>query len=98
MKTLSTPLPVTPDSVIDSVYNEQTANYRPKKKPHKKKSAYKHPSRSDGKAWDTKFRLYESRWLCTSIEHKKYMKEYLNRAYRRKTKQEKPDAKVDDET
>ena len=36
MKTLSTPLPVTPDSVIDSVYNEQTANYRPKKKPHKK--------------------------------------------------------------
>lgn len=63
-------LPVTPDSVIDSVYNEQTANYRSKKKPHKKKSAYKHPSRSDGKAWDIKFRLYESRWLCTSIKHK----------------------------
>ena len=37
-----------------------------------KKSAYKHPSHADGKAWDTKFRLYESRWLCTSIEHKKY--------------------------
>lgn len=42
MKTLSTPLSVTPDSVIDSEYNEQTANYRHKKKPHKKKSDHKH--------------------------------------------------------
>lgn len=42
MKTLSTPLPVTQDSVIDSEYNEQTLNRRRKKKPHKKKSDHKH--------------------------------------------------------
>lgn len=63
-----------------------------------KKSAYKHPSRSDGKAWDYKLRFLERRWFCTSIEYKKYMKEYLNRAYRRKGKREKLDTEVDDET
>lgn len=60
-----------------------------------KKSAYKHVTGKQNGIW---WRLYESRWLCTSIEHKKYMKEYLNRAYRRKGKQEKLDTEVDNET
>lgn len=42
MKTLSTPLPVTPDSVIDSEYNEQTPNCRRKKKQYRKRSDHKH--------------------------------------------------------
>ena len=42
MKTLNTPYTTSADSVIDSEYNEQTANYRYKKKPHKKKSDHKH--------------------------------------------------------
>ena len=60
-----------------------------------KKSAYKHVTGKRSGIW---WRLYESRWICTSIEHKKYMKEYLNRVYRRKGKQEKLDTEVDDET
>lgn len=42
MKTLNTPYTTSADSVIDSEYNEQAANYRYKKKPHKKKSDHKH--------------------------------------------------------
>lgn len=42
MKTLSTPLPVTQDSVIDSEYNEQTPNRRRKKKQYRKRSNHKH--------------------------------------------------------
>lgn len=62
-----------------------------------KKSSYKHPSRDDGKAWDTKYRLLESCWLCTSNEHKKYMKEYLNRVYRRKGKQQMQEEELYDD-
>lgn len=42
MKTLSTPLPVTPDSVIESEYNEQTPTRRRKKKQYRKRSNHKH--------------------------------------------------------
>lgn len=42
MKTITTPLPVTPDSVIESDYNEQTPNHRRKKKQHRKRSNHKH--------------------------------------------------------
>ena len=42
MKTLSTPLPATPDSVIDSEYNEQTPTRRRKKKQYRKRSNHKH--------------------------------------------------------
>lgn len=42
MKTLSTPLSVTPDSVIESEYNEQTPNRRHKKKQYRKRSNHKH--------------------------------------------------------
>ncbi len=42
MKTLSTPLPVTPDSVIDSEYNEQTPHSCHKKKQYRKRSKHKH--------------------------------------------------------
>ena len=60
-----------------------------------KKSSYKHVTGKQNGIW---WRLYESRWLCTSIEHKKYMKDTLNRMYRRKGKQEKleQEAETDD--
>ena len=49
MKTLSTPLSVTPDSVIESEYNEQTPNRRHKKKQYRKRSNHKH--------------VYENAWV-----------------------------------
>ena len=42
MKTITTPLPVTSDSVIESDYNEQTPNRRRKKMQHRKRSNHKH--------------------------------------------------------
>lgn len=42
MKTLSTPLSVTPNSVIESEYNEQTPHICRKKKQHRKRSKHKH--------------------------------------------------------
>lgn len=49
MKTLSTPLSVTTDSVIESEYNEQTPKRRHKKKQYRKRSNHKH--------------VYENAWV-----------------------------------
>lgn len=59
-----------------------------------RKSSYKHVTGKQNGTW---WRLYESRWLCTSIEHKKYMKEYLNRTYRRKGKQQMQEETLNDD-
>lgn len=57
-----------------------------------KKAQYK--KTKGGKSWDFEYQLAECRWfgLIANSKRKKWIKDSLTRSYRRKQKQEKPDA------
>lgn len=64
-----------------------------------KKAEYRTPSRKDGKAWDFKWLLEESKWYAikTNRKEKKFLKDSLTRSYRRKQRQGKLDAEQEQE-
>lgn len=54
-----------------------------------KKSSFK---RLTGRDNDVKWRLIESRYVCTTRQYKKWMKRYLNKSTRRKHRQQTYDS------